>query len=138
MPGLLAPAQLKIGGNQYVAAFFSDGAYVLPPNAVPGLTSRQAKPGDTIVLYGVGFGTVAPTAKAGQIVQLQNRLQTPVQFLFGQTAAIVTYQGLTPGLVGLYQFNVVVPNVAANDLTQFSFTQGGVPGTQTLYTAVTN
>jgi uncharacterized protein (TIGR03437 family) len=138
MPGLLAPAQLKIGGKQYVAAFFSDGSYVLPPNAVAGLTSRQAKPGDTIVLYGVGFGPVAPTEKAGQIVQLQNKLLTPVQFMFGQTAATITYQGLAPGSVGLYQFNVVVPNVAANDLTQFGLSQGGVAGTQTLYTAVQN
>lgn len=138
MPGLYAPLQLKVGGKQYVAAFFSDGAYVLPPNAVAGLSSRQAKPGDTIVLYGVGFGAVAPTAKAGQIVQLQNKLQSPVQILFGQSAATVTYQGLAPGLVGLYQFNVVVPNVSDNDLTQFSFTQGGALGTQTLYTAVKN
>jgi uncharacterized protein (TIGR03437 family) len=136
MPGLLAPPQLKVGGNQYVAAFFSDGTYVMPPNAVAGLASRQAKPGDTIVLYGVGFGPVSPTAKAGQIVQLQNKLQTPVQILFGQTPAVVSYQGLAPGLVGLYQFNVVVPSVADNDLTQFSLSQGGVPASQTLYTAV--
>jgi uncharacterized protein (TIGR03437 family) len=138
MPGLLAPAQLNVGGKQYVAAFFSDGAYVLPPAAVPGLTSRQAKPGDTIVLYGVGFGPVSPVQNAGQIVQLLNRLQTPVQMLFGQTAATLAYQGLAPGLVGLYQFNVVVPNVAANSALQFSFSQGGAPGTQTLYTAITN
>ena len=138
MPGLLAPPQLKIGGKQYVAAFFSDGAYVLPPNAVAGLNSRQAKPGDTIVLYGVGFGAVSPTAKAGQIVQLQNKLQTPVQILFGQTAATLSYQGLAPGSVGLYQFNVIVPNVGANDAAQISLTQGGTPGAQTLYTAVKN
>jgi uncharacterized protein (TIGR03437 family) len=138
MPGLLAPAQLKVGGKQYVAAFFSDGTYVMPPNAVAGVASRQAKPGDTIVLYGVGFGPVSPTSKAGQIVQLQNKLQTPVQILFGQTPAVVSYQGLAPGLVGLYQFNVVVPSVADNDLTQFSLSQGGVPATQTLYTAVKN
>jgi len=138
MPGLLAPPQLKIGGKQYVAAFFSDGAYVLPPNAVAGLNSRQAQPGNTIVMYGVGFGAVSPTVKAGQIVQLQNKLQTPVQILFGQTAATLTYQGLAPGSVGLYQFNVIVPNVGANDAAQISLTQGGTAGTQTLYTAVKN
>jgi uncharacterized protein (TIGR03437 family) len=50
----------------------------------------------------------------------------------------VKYAGLTPGSVGLYQFNVVVPNVAANDLTPVTFKLGGVAGTQTLYTAIGN
>jgi uncharacterized protein (TIGR03437 family) len=138
MPGLLAPAQLKIGGKQYVAAFFPDGTYVLPPNSIPGITSKDAKPGDTIVLYGVGFGPVSPTAKAGQTVQFQNKLTTPVQILFGQTSAALAYQGLSPGSVGLYQFNVVVPNVAASDATQLTLTQGGVANQQTLFTAVSN
>jgi uncharacterized protein (TIGR03437 family) len=138
MPGLLAPAELKIGGNQYMAAFFSDGTYVLPPNSVAGLTSRLAKPGDTIVLYGIGFGPVAPVANPGQIVQLVNKVDTPVQILFGQTAVTPVYQGLAPGSVGLYQFNVVVPGVAANPLTPFTFSQGGVGGTQTLYIAISN
>jgi uncharacterized protein (TIGR03437 family) len=138
MPGLLAPAQLQIGGKQYVAAFFPDGTYVLPPNSIPGITSRDAKPGDTIVLYGVGFGPVTPTAKAGQTVQFQNKVTTPVQIFFGQTAAALAYQGLSPGSVGLYQFNVVVPNVAASDTTQLTLTQGGAANQQTLFTAVSN
>jgi len=50
----------------------------------------------------------------------------------------VNYAGLSPDSVGLYQFNVVVPNVAANDLTPVTFTLGGVAGTQTLYTAIGN
>lgn len=138
MPGLLAPTQLKIGGKQYVGAFFADGTYVLPPNSIPGVTSRDAKPGDTIILYGVGFGSVTPSVKAGQMVQTQDRLVTPVQILFGQTAATLAYQGLSPGSVGLYQLNVVVPNVAANDATQITLTQGGVANQQTLYIAVSN
>jgi uncharacterized protein (TIGR03437 family) len=138
MPGLLAPAQLQIGGKQYVGAFFADGTYVLPPNSIPGITSRDAKPGDTIILYGVGFGAVSPAVKAGQISQGQNKLVTPVQILFGQTSATLAYQGLSPGSVGLYQFNVVVPNVAASDATQITLTQGGAPNQQTLYTAISH
>ncbi len=138
MPGLLAPAQLQIGGKQYVGAFFADGTYVLPPNSIAGITSRDAKPGDTIILYGVGFGAVSPAVKAGQISQGQNKLVTPVQILFGQTSATLAYQGLSPGSVGLYQFNVVVPNVAANDATQITLTQGGVANQQTLYTAISH
>ena len=50
----------------------------------------------------------------------------------------MNYAGLTQGSVGLYQFNVVVPNVPANDLTPVTFTLGGVAGKQTLYTAIGN
>jgi uncharacterized protein (TIGR03437 family) len=45
---------------------------------------------------------------------------------------------LAPGEVGLYQFNVMVPNVAAADLTPLTFSLGGTPGSQTLYIAVQN
>ncbi len=55
-PGLLAPGSFKLKSGQYVAALFPDGVtYVLAPGAVPGVKSARAKPGDTIVLYGVGF-----------------------------------------------------------------------------------
>jgi uncharacterized protein (TIGR03437 family) len=55
-PGLLAPPSFDIGGVQYAAALFVDNAYVLPVGAIAGLTPRTAKPGDTIVFYGAGFG----------------------------------------------------------------------------------
>jgi uncharacterized protein (TIGR03437 family) len=45
---------------------------------------------------------------------------------------------LSPGSVGLYQFNVVVPNVAPNNAEPLTFTLLGVQGTQTLVTAVGN
>ena len=135
--GLLAPPQFKVGANQYVVAQFSDGSYVLPTGAITGITSRPAKPGETIVIYGVGFGSVVPNTPAGQIATGSNQLSATVQFLFGQTPAVqVPYAGLTPGSVGLYQFNIKVPQVPDNDLVPLTFNLGGVPGTQTLYTAV--
>ena len=57
---------------------------------------------------------------------------------FGQTEAMVGYDGLAPNAVGLYQFNVTVPNVSASDAVPLTFTLGGVAGTQTLYIAVQN
>jgi uncharacterized protein (TIGR03437 family) len=45
---------------------------------------------------------------------------------------------LAPSLVGVYQLNVVVPNVAPSDAVPVTFTLGGVPGAQTLYTSVGN
>ncbi|MDP8982012.1 MAG: IPT/TIG domain-containing protein [Acidobacteriota bacterium] len=135
-PGLLAPPSFKIGANQYVVAQFSDGTYVLPAGAIPGVNSRPAAPGETIVIYGIGFGSVTPNIPAGQIVTQANQLSLPLQILFGNTPARTPYFGLAPNFVGLYQFNVVVPAVSNNDLVPLTFNLGGVPGTQTLFIAV--
>jgi len=51
-------------------------------------------------------------------------------------AAKLSHDGPAPSLTGLYQFNVVVPNVSANDAMPISFHLGGVAGTQRLYIAV--
>jgi uncharacterized protein (TIGR03437 family) len=63
-------------------------------------------------------------------------LTAPVQIFFNQTPATILYQGLAPGSTGVYQFNVVVPNVTSGNAIPLTFSQGGVPGTQTLFTAV--
>jgi uncharacterized protein (TIGR03437 family) len=137
-PGLLASASFKVGANQYVVAQLSDGTYVLPTSAIPGINSRPAHPGETIVIYGVGFGAVTPNIPAGQVVTESNQLVAPFEILFGPTPAPspLVYFGLAPNLVGAYQFNIVVPTVPDNDLVPLTFTLGGVPGTQTLFTAV--
>jgi uncharacterized protein (TIGR03437 family) len=135
-PGLLAPALFKIGSNQYVVAQFSDGTYVLPTGAIAGVDSRPAKPGETVVIYGVGFGSVTPNIPAGEIVTEANRLSASFEVLFGKTPAQLPYFGLAPSFVGLYQFNVTVPAVADNDLVPLTFNLGGASGTQILYTAV--
>jgi len=138
-PGLLAPSSFIVGGKQYLVALLTDGVtYVLPPGSIAGVPSQRAQPGETIVLYGVGFGTVTPSIPAGQIVQQSNALATPVQFSFGGVPAAASYAGLAPGFVGLYQFNVTVPNVAASDLVPVTFSLGGFSGAQTLYLAVGN
>ena len=91
-PGVLAPAVFNVNGTQYAVAQFADGAtYVLPPQA--GLPTRRAKPGDTIVLYGVGFGPVSPNINAGLIVGQANSL-SGLQFSIGGKPATVAFAGL--------------------------------------------
>ncbi len=138
-PGVLAPASFRIGGAQNVVALFPDGVtYVLPPGAIGGVPSRRARPGDTVVFYGVGFGTVTPNIAPGQLAQQLNTLASPVTVSFNGTAGAVSYQGLAPGFVGLYQFNVTVPNIAAGDNVALTFNQGGVNISQGLAIAVGN
>ena len=134
--GLLAPASFKVGANQYVVAQHLDGTYVLPTGAVPFVTSSPAQPGETIVIYGVGFGSVVPNIPAGQIVTKSNQLSASLQILFGKTPAKLSYDGLAPSEVGVYQFDIVVPAVASSDLVPLTFNLGGVASTQTLFTAV--
>jgi uncharacterized protein (TIGR03437 family) len=138
-PGLLAPASFNVGGNQNVVALFPDGAtYVLPPGSIAGVTSRRARAGDVITLYGIGFGAVTPAIPAGQIVGQLNTVAAPFHLLFGQAEATLKYDGLAPNAIGLYQFNVEVPNVTPSDAVPVTFTLAGVAGTQTVYISVGN
>ena len=143
MPGLLAPAAFDVNGTPYVAALESDGGsdgqtYVLPEGAVEGITSRPAQPGETITFYGTGFGAVTPTNAMDGVTEEANSLVQSFQIFFGGTPGAVTYAGLAPGNLGLYQFNVVVPVVPASDQVPVTFTLGGQPGQQQLFTAIGN
>jgi uncharacterized protein (TIGR03437 family) len=131
-PGLLAPPAFIVNGTQYAVALFSDGFYDLPPGLVSEVASRRAVPGDTIMLFGIGFGPVSDGTLAGVIDQNTNQVNASVDITIGGVSAAIPYAGLTPGVVGLYQFNVVVPNIPASDTTPLTFTVNGTPGPQTL------
>jgi uncharacterized protein (TIGR03437 family) len=148
-PGLLAPASFCLPYSstssycpyQYAAALFSDGVtFVLPPGSISGVSSRRATSGDTITLYGVGFGLVTPNVPAGEITPSGNSLTLPLEVFVGGVQANVTYAGLAPGSVGLYQINLVIPKitVGGNPPTPVSltFTLGGLNSGQNLYLAL--
>ena len=137
-PGLLSPSSFDLGGTQYVVAQFIDGTYVLPTGAIAGVNSRPAQPGDTVVLYGVGFGPVVPNLPAGQLVGQSNTLGSGFQMSIGGQPAIAQYSGLAPNYTGLYQFNVVVPNTSVSGPIPLTFTLDGMPGRQVLSIAVQN
>ncbi len=131
-----APPQLNVGGHQYMGAILNDGTYVMPPNAVKGFTSRQAHAGETITIFGVGFGPLTNGTAPGQIAQGLSTLTGTVQVMFGSTPVTPSYAGLAPGSFGLYQLNVVVPTISSSDLVPVTITLNGVKGSQTLYTAI--
>jgi uncharacterized protein (TIGR03437 family) len=136
-PGLWAPSSFKVDGKQYVGAYAADGkTFILPAGAVPGVLSRPARPGETIVLYGIGFGAVTPNLNAGTLVSQANALANPIEIRFGNVPAALRYDGLAPDTTGLYQFNVVVPEVPDNPAVPLTFSLAGTIPAQTLYIAV--
>ncbi len=131
-PETYAPPTFKIGGKQYVGAVFPDGAYALPAGANAGVTSRPAKPGDIVTLYGIGFGPTVPDVPPGQIAQGETKFDS-LRIVFANSNADIKYAGFAPGFVGLYQFNIVVPDLPNNDLVPVSLLVNGLPDGQVLY-----
>jgi uncharacterized protein (TIGR03437 family) len=137
-PGLLAPSSFKVGDYQFVAALHANGTFVAN-SAIAGVPESPAAPGETLTIYGLGFGTItgATTTVAGRIAQGLTSTSSPVQFFFDAVEAQVAYRGLTPGLVGLYQFNVVVPpGLAGGRDVALRVTVGGENIAQTLYISI--
>ena len=107
-----APSFLLIDSSEYIVATHADYSLVGPASlSVPGYPFTPAQPGETIVLYGVGFGPPKTALVDGSSSQ-SGPLPTLPEIKIGGVPATVTYAGLTSP--GLYQFNVVVPNGAAN------------------------
>ena len=132
-PGWLAPASFNAGGKQYVVAVHAaTGAYV-GNGSISGVPAAPARSGETLNFYGIGFGPVAQTRVAGQIASGQTSLTNAFTMSIGGSPAVVQYAGLAPGLVGLYQFNIVVPpNLPTGDLpVQFAL-NGNAINLQTL------
>lgn len=116
MPRLLAFASF-ISGNYGVIVNAADGSLTLPSGTVvPGFQTHPAKPGETIIVYGIGFGATSPAAVEGQA-----STSSPLQEIAGATATFgggfggrattvnSGFTGLTPTAVGLYQANVTIP-----------------------------
>ena len=131
-PGLLAPSAFNVGGKQYVVAVHSSSGAFVGNGTVANVPAAPAVAGETLVFYGIGFGPVQPAAAAGQTAGGLTGLTTPFTMTIGGAAANVNYAGLAPGVVGLYQFNVVVPSISATGDAAVVVMLGGVTVPQTL------
>ena len=123
---LFAPAFLTFDGT-HVAALHADYSPIGAPNLLSGTVTTPAKPGEIILLYGVGFGPATPPQPSGQLVATAAPLANTVQVTIGGQTALVAFAGLTGS--GLYQFNVTVPNLPNGDAAVVA-TIGGI-ATQT-------
>ena len=73
--------------------------------------NAPATAGDTLVMYCLGLGGVTPAVKTGDASPSSPlaSVAAPVTVTIGGQSAKPFFAGLTPGYVGLYQVNVVVP-----------------------------
>ena len=97
---LVAPAFFLADAAGHIAAEHGGGAVVS--------TTAPAAPGETIALYGTGFGVTNPAVTSGQILAGVSPLVTPPTVTFNGINANVVFAGLTA--TGLYQLNVTVPS----------------------------
>ena len=134
-PIFLSPQSFNVDNRQWLVAIHQDRTFVGRPNLIAGAQFSPARPGETILVYGIGFGSTTPAIPPGQIARGLSTLNTTLSLRFGTTPAQIAYQGLAPDFVGLYQFNVVVPNVADGDY-QINADLGGSAINQTLFLTV--
>ncbi len=79
---------------------------------------RPAKPGDTVLLFGTGFGSTNPAAQAGDVPAAPAALTGQVAAAIGGLTLRpedILYAGLAPALIsGVYQFNLRIPATTAD------------------------
>jgi uncharacterized protein (TIGR03437 family) len=102
--------------GSYAVATRTDYSLAVKNGTFPGMTTVPAKPGDTIILWGTGFGPTTPAAAAGMVVPsgVTYNTATPVMVSVGGTTAIVFGAALTPGDAGLYQIAIQIPTTLAD------------------------
>ena len=89
--------------------------------------ASPAHPGEVLVMYLVGMGATNPSTPIGQ--QTTGPLEPAVvqpTVMVGSQQAVVSFAGLTPGRIGLYQINFQVPPGTAAGTANITVTQGAV------------
>ena len=88
---------------------YGGGTYDIigPTGTSLGYPTVAAKAGDSIVIFGVGFGATSPVVLSGQAYSGAAATTNPVTFLIDNQPVNPSFSGLSSA--GLYQFNLAVP-----------------------------
>jgi uncharacterized protein (TIGR03437 family) len=117
------------GSGQGAIQIANTAIFAAPDASIPGALARPAKRGEFLTIYCSGLGDVSPrpaTGAASPGGPPSTTLLTP-SVTIGGVPAPVSFSGLSPGFVGLYQVNVQVPDTApAGAQVPVVMTIGGV------------
>ena len=85
--------------------------FAAPENSIPGAQARPVNPGDFLTIYCTGLGDVtnAPATGAAASSDPLSATTAMPQVTIGGIQAAVSFSGLSPGFVGLYQVNAQIP-----------------------------
>jgi len=121
--GAQGPSFSLLGDGRHVAGEIATpsggGAYgggtydLVGPAGAFSYNTRPVKAGETLVLFGVGFGPTTTAVPAGKAFAGSAPVSGKVAITIGGMAANVAYAGITEA--GLYQFNVTVPVAPSGD-----------------------
>jgi len=108
-----SPALFLYSGTQIAIAQALDYTLLGPPESLAGIAGRAARPGETVILWGTGFGITNPRTSALEVSPVAPVAQ-PVRVRVGGVDATVLYAGLVSP--GLCQINVVIPTGVSGTL----------------------
>ena len=127
--------------NQYMPAFFlwpnnqvvathQDFSFAVKNGTFPGVTTVPAKPGETIILWGTGFGPTSPAVPQGVTVPTDKSYSTVAVPTVELNLVNATVYGaaLAPGFAGLYQLAFQVPSSLSDGDYQVFATVGAPSG----------
>lgn len=122
------PELFRFLPSTYAVALHTNYRIAAKPDQFPGCTdatlcpASEAAPGETILLYGTGFGATTPVSPAGRSIGAPVPVAGPVQVRFGNTS--VDASGWLVS-AGLYQINVKVPDAQADGDVPLTVSIGG-------------
>jgi uncharacterized protein (TIGR03437 family) len=117
---LVAPSFFTFDGKNIVGTHL-DGSLLGPASLYPGF-STPAKPGETVIVYGNGFGSTSTQVVSGALTQSGSLPVLPVLAMGGTPAVVLAANLISPGL---FQFNITVPAADADGNAVVSAIYGG-------------
>ena len=109
------PGFFTLGEDGQAAVVIANTGGIVPAavGSLPGVVTRPVRRGEFISIWCTGLGPVTNPPATGLPTGVPPPLTTnPSMITIGGVEARVTFSGLSPGFVGLYQVNVRVPEGA--------------------------
>jgi len=133
---LSTPQPLQLSAASPGLDAFPDGAIVALHSATGALVTADnpARSGEYIVMFLLGMGATdnpVTTGDVSSLSTLNHALSTPTLTLGGKPVPVF-FAGLTPGLVGLYQINLQIPDVDVDGNLVLTVSQNGDTSNSTI------